>query len=245
MELKKVVSIYHPDGFSGKIHTHRYHEMVYCVEGRGTVNINGKRSAFSTGNYYITERDTPHSEIDNGASRIIFFYFDAPISDVKEGAYTDYRGNILNVVNRLNREYENNFIHKELMLRTLLMEVLLETERNAVSNNDERNMESVFKYIDENSTQRIDFKQLAEQHHYSYDRFRHIFKEHSGFSPYQYVINKRIEKAKFLLKFGANESVTDVAFNCGFDSSSQFTNIFRSREGMTPSEYKKQMQKSE
>ena len=97
--------------------------------------------------------------------------------------------------------------------------------------------DKIINYIDQNINEQIDFKLFAQNNHYSYDRFRHIFSEQFGVSPYSYLINQRIEHAKRLLK-NSDSSITDIAFDCGFNSSSQFTNIFKKYVLLTPKEYR-------
>ena len=238
-ELKKIVSIYHPNGFRGNDHTHQYHEIVYCLEGEGFVHIRGKKMKFSTGNYYITHSGTTHAEYDNCASRIIYFFFDAPAETIREGTYTDYKGNVASLVKRLYEESKQTLPHKEKMIDILISQLLIEAERASEQISNSSDFSLILQYINENIEQTIDFKQMATQYHYSYDRFRHIFKERVGTSPHQYVLNQRIEKSKFLLSFNPNISLTEIAFACGFTSSSQFSNIFVAKTGMTPYQYKK------
>lgn len=236
-ELKKIVSIYHPNGFFGNDHTHAYHEMVYCLEGSGSVHIRGEKMNFSTGNYYITRSGTPHSEYDSSACRIIYFFFDAPVDRIREGAYTDYRGTVASAVKQLYEESTRVLPHKEEMVSILISQLLIEAERSSEQGHKSQDFSSVLQYINENIEQPFDFKQVAAQYHYSYDRFRHIFKERAGISPHQYVLDQRIKRAKFLLSLNPNNSLTEIAFSCGFTSSSQFSNIFFAKTGMTPTAY--------
>ena len=64
-----------------------------------------------------------------------------------------------------------------------------------------------------------------------------LFKRYYGQTPKQYQTDKRIEKAKQLLTQGAN--VTETCFDIGFDSPSSFSTLFKSRVGITPSEFQK------
>ncbi|MBQ8267028.1 MAG: helix-turn-helix transcriptional regulator [Clostridia bacterium] len=103
---------------------------------------------------------------------------------------------------------------------------------------DRINWNKVLSYINSNINEQIDFVSLAQSNNYSYDRFRHLFTQRFGLSPYTYLTKQRIEHAKRLLK-NSNSSITDIAFDCGFNSSSQFTNIFKKYVRATPKEYKK------
>jgi AraC-like DNA-binding protein len=64
-----------------------------------------------------------------------------------------------------------------------------------------------------------------------------LFKKYYGQTPKQYIIDKRIEKAKELLKKGA--SITDTCFDVGFDNLSSFSTLFKCRVGLTPTEFQK------
>lgn len=242
-ELKKIVSVYHPNGFVGNEHIHAHHEMVYCLEGEGFVHIRGKKMKFSTGNYYITHAGTPHSEYDNRASRIIYFFFDAAADAIREGTYTDYKGNVSSVIRHLYQEARQELSQKKTMTDLLISQLLIEAERAAGHPPDRQDFSMILQYINETLEQNLDFEQLAMQYNYSYDRFRHIFKARTGTSPHQYVLNQRVEKAKFLLSLNPKNSLTEIAFDCGFTSSSQFSSLFLAKTGMTPTRYIKCMEK--
>jgi AraC-like DNA-binding protein len=64
-----------------------------------------------------------------------------------------------------------------------------------------------------------------------------LFKRYYGQTPKQYLTDKRIERAKELLAQGTN--VTETCFDIGFDSPCSFSTLFKSRVGVTPSEFQK------
>lgn len=64
-----------------------------------------------------------------------------------------------------------------------------------------------------------------------------LFKRYYGQTPGQYLIDIRIEKSKAMLKNG--DSVSDACFAVGFYSPSSFSTLFKSRTGLTPSEFQK------
>lgn len=64
-----------------------------------------------------------------------------------------------------------------------------------------------------------------------------LFKKYYGQTPKQYVIDKRIEQAKLLLRKGT--SVSDTCFAVGFDSPGSFSTLFKSRVGLTPTDFQK------
>ncbi|KAB8321278.1 helix-turn-helix transcriptional regulator [Tolypothrix campylonemoides VB511288] len=58
-----------------------------------------------------------------------------------------------------------------------------------------------------------------------------------GVTPYQYVLQQRIERAKVLLRH-RERAISDIALECGFANQSHFTKHFRQFTGMTPKAYR-------
>jgi AraC family transcriptional regulator len=67
--------------------------------------------------------------------------------------------------------------------------------------------------------------------------FSHQFKQSLGISPYQYLIQQRIERAKRLL-LQTDRSILDIALECGFNSHSHLSQKFRQLTGITPKKYR-------
>lgn len=64
-----------------------------------------------------------------------------------------------------------------------------------------------------------------------------LFKKYYGQTPKQYITDKRIEKSKEYLKKGMN--ITETCFAIGFETTSSFSTLFKSRTGLTPTEFSK------
>ena len=217
-------------------HTHERYEFVYCVEGNGRVETEAGKKPFRTGSYYVVRPGEIHTELDDNPCRIIYFYLDA--QDVPTGVFADHDGAVLSAVRKLLRESQANFREQQEMQLCLLRQILILVRRTA-SGENEADFAAVMQYVNENLEQEIDFRQLAKKQGYSYDRFRHLFRAHTGVSPHRYVNLARIEKAKFLMSMGPGITISDIAMSCGFHSPSQFTNIFRAHTGRAPSDYRK------
>ncbi|MNG21073.1 Exoenzyme S synthesis regulatory protein ExsA [compost metagenome] len=72
---------------------------------------------------------------------------------------------------------------------------------------------------------------------YSYDRFRHLFKQTYGVSPGEYILNKRIKHAIELL-LHTHISITSIAMECGFSTDAQFCTLFKREIGESPRSYR-------
>ncbi len=102
----------------------------------------------------------------------------------------------------------------------------------------------VLAHISANIGTKLRLQDLAEIAHLSADRFSHLFKEITGMSPVEYIINERINKACELL-VNTSLSTTKIASECGFCTSSYFTQKFSQYMKVTPTEYRLHRQRSE
>jgi AraC family transcriptional regulator len=67
--------------------------------------------------------------------------------------------------------------------------------------------------------------------------FAKDFKQSTGATPHRYVLERKIDRAKELLR-DPNRSVLEASARTGFVDQSHFTKIFRRMVGITPSEYR-------
>jgi AraC family transcriptional regulator len=92
-------------------------------------------------------------------------------------------------------------------------------------------------YIRANLTSNISVTELAGLVHMSPSHFARSFRTSFGVTPYQFVMQERIEAAKGML-VGTKLSASQVAAAHGFSSQSHFVKVFRQFTGVTPKQYK-------
>ncbi len=92
-------------------------------------------------------------------------------------------------------------------------------------------------FVAENLAETILVPDLAAAVGMSPNRFAHVYSQQTGLSPHQYVIGQRLERAILLLR-QANQSLADVAANCGFASQQHLTLCMSRRLGISPSRYR-------
>jgi AraC family transcriptional regulator len=68
--------------------------------------------------------------------------------------------------------------------------------------------------------------------------FARPLKEATGLPPHQYMILRRVERAKQLLQGGADLSLAEVAAHAGFSDQSQFCHHFKRFVGVTPGQFR-------
>ncbi len=83
-----------------------------------------------------------------------------------------------------------------------------------------------------------DLVELARSVGLSRSKLHHNFRTVYGITPFDYLRNRRLEKAKISLDEG-NLDVTEVAYSVGYSSLSHFTKVFKQYFGMLPSNYRR------
>lgn len=91
--------------------------------------------------------------------------------------------------------------------------------------------------IEKNYAQRITLADLADSVQINEKYLCRFFKEFTGFTPIDYINRFRIDKACYQLAVN-KLSVTDAAYECGFNELSYFSKCFRKYKGMSPGEYR-------
>jgi AraC-like DNA-binding protein len=83
----------------------------------------------------------------------------------------------------------------------------------------------------------LDLAQLASEASFSPYHFIRLFRQAFDQTPHQYLIQRRIERAKALLAAG-ELSVTEVCFEVGFQSLGSFSTLFHRSVGQPPKVYR-------
>jgi AraC-like DNA-binding protein len=74
--------------------------------------------------------------------------------------------------------------------------------------------------------------------HLGVSHFARQFKAATGLPPHQYVIARRVKRAKHLLQDGSNLSLADIAADAAFSDQSTFSRHFKRLVGVTPGQFR-------
>ncbi len=155
-----------------------------------------------------------------------------------------------NLFNQL-REYmvENSFMQSgyQLIIEALSIQIAVNLLRNIKSNishNKEydnlpfrKNINRVIELMHENCNCSFTVNDMAREANLSKYHFIRVFKSETGVTPYEYLMDIKIQMAKQLLK-KKQYTVTEICFLLGFTDHSHFTKIFKKKTGYTPTEYR-------
>jgi AraC-like DNA-binding protein len=91
-------------------------------------------------------------------------------------------------------------------------------------------------YMTQNLATKQTFTDISKRFSISPTSLKKLFSDTYGHGVMDHLTSLRIERAKQLLREGKS-SCTEIAINCGFCSVHHFSNTFKKREGMSPTEY--------
>jgi transcriptional regulator GlxA family with amidase domain len=135
------------------------------------------------------------------------------------------------MIDRKEAERDNAII-----LHNIISEVAAKTKAPVQQSDDDA--KTLMEYIDSNYTTDVTNKYLANIIGKSESQTIRIFKKAFMKTPYEYVIEKRLEAAKQMLG-STGLSVRDIAYALGFSNEHYFSSCFKAHEGITPLGYKK------
>lgn len=135
----------------------------------------------------------------------------------------------------------------EFVLRQQLTEIwlnLFELARPAMelqsgTKDSDEKMKAMMRYIHAHYPENISVDQLAKEAHISKRVCFRLFRENLHMSPVEYMTSYRLRKACQRLT-ESDESITQIAHNCGLGSSSYFGKLFRVHFGCAPAAYRKE-----
>lgn len=124
------------------------------------------------------------------------------------------------------------------MAAITFIRLMLSTRRAQADSPTQLRVRNLQAWLDRHYAEEISVEDMAARVSLSPSRFIEVFRELSGQSPKAYVLERRMEQAlSYLLT--SQMSITEIANRTGFSHLANFNHLFKKRNGLTPSEYRK------
>lgn len=229
--------------------------IVFCKSGQGGYNFGDKTETFKRNKIIFASNNTEFGAFQNQSDSpsIIPIRFD--LTGNKEA--------IWNVKNQTPYHFAftpvNSYKYQELfeklytysvvdnakfkklagnVLEEILINIHMDKQENKKKAYVIDKIDEVKQFIDHNICERYTLEVLAEKAGISIKYFSKCFREKYGESPGNYIINKRIQYARFLLE-ETDKSVKEVAYMLGYTNPYAFSAQFKKFTGTTPSSMKR------
>ena len=231
-----------------------FYVFEYIIGGKGYLIYDDKRFELQKGDFFLLEPHTKQycysDKFDPMHKYFVVFYCDmlrTVLQELDLSGVTLFSGFdaqsemaqicelVKNVPNNSQIAYPVLHLVMDLLLR------LAQHRRNSVNGGTPAVSETASKtkqILDESLTVSTDITAISKALFRSRSSVNREFIRAYGISPYQYLLNKRIELAKNLLK-NTDYSVKDIASILVFADSFHFSNVFKHKTGKSPTEYRK------
>lgn len=230
--------------------------LLFCIDGCGIVEVEGQTIVIEKNHLIIIEAHTPHiyHALKEQPWSIYWIHFNgtnaaAFISLINKNHLPSYilpdkHGSLIKQFNQIYAILEtgystDNIIHISNMLGVFLSDINHSSSLNSTTTKQNRDPINRFiEFMLDNVDGHINLNQLTHELNLSKSYLVHIFKENTGFSPIDYFIHLKIQKACQLLDTNIL-SVKQIACQLGYDDPHYFSRIFKKTMGLSPTHYRK------
>ena len=247
-------------------HYHEYIEMLYFLEGEGYVYINETKNPFSAGTFIIVNSKKAHTLSFATPSKYfcvkfmpqVLYESDQPFVDMKyvmpfiseeKNQHIFSREEIEKtaikaLLTEMMDEWDAMDVGYDLVIRanilkifTVIFRLWQESGGGDVLQNFSPDIKKAILYTMEHY-QSVTEKEVADLCGLSYHYFSHLFRRAVGKSFSDYLTAIRISEAEKML-LSSEKSITDIAAETGFSTTSYFISRFRAEKGITPAKSRK------
>ncbi len=255
-------------GFSMKApHYHNDYEFYFLIKGNRKYFLANKICDLTPGDVLLIKNGEPHqATLDTDLPYERYLIHITPklmhtickeYRELADFVHTrslklkeETRDELMEIIHLLKKEFDTRDDYSESMIKNHITRILLLLHRAAnqpghevalTEKNDIRLQNSI-NYILEHYSENITLEQCAKIAYMSPSHFSRLFHQLTSLSFKEYLNKIRIEKACEILQ-QRDVSITELALNVGFNSSSYFSQVFKSIAGTSPVTYRKNKRK--
>ena len=236
-------------------HDHDFFEIVIVEHGTGTHIFNGQPHTLSGGSVcFVRDHDRHLYEHTDNLCLINVLYrslegfsflagLDKLLPQEQDGSYPSHwriNPGILQQVRSLTLQLEaqgqssdpQSIARREILFMQLLLLLRQGSQADACTDNDGR-LNQLLSWLEEHFAEEICWEALADDFSLSLRTLHRQLKQRTGLTPQRFLNRLRLGKAHHLLRH-SEDSVTDIAFQCGFGDSNHFSTLFKREFSWSP-----------
>lgn len=236
------------------------YQLVYIAAGKAHFYFDGKDTVVPAGHMdvYVPREEQKYEYFGDDKTEAywvhftgsnvkgIMRHFDIPYKEnyFYSGSSEEYK----TLFNSMIHELRTRPVCYEEMIEMNLRQLFMTVQRTRLERKPQINtfaqaeVSYARKYFFEHYNEDISINEFAQSRHMSVSWFMRNFKQMTGMSPMQYILNLRIENAQMLLET-TNYSVNEISSVVGYDNQLYFSRLFKKIKGVAPTEFRKMQQK--
>lgn len=230
--------------------------LIYCTDGEGWFETNGKRQFLRQNQYVIISANTPHKYGSNdqnpwsiywihftGLKSHLFINHPNQKIEIDLASNARFRERILlfeEIFNNLEMQYSiENLEYANICLRHMLGSFrYLSQFRKIKEFNPEDKITNSIRFMRDHISEKISLGSVAKNVNLSVSQFSLLFKKKTSRTPIDYLNHLRIQQASRLLDFSTFR-INEIALQVGFSDPFYFSRMFSKIMGRSPKEYRK------
>jgi AraC-like DNA-binding protein len=232
------------------------HILIYCIDGKGVLEIDKKKYPIQRDSFFVISMHTAHSykADENDPWTIYWIHFKGSRSSAIVDLLVKQKGGNLSLlpfheerVHLFNEMYSNlekgyslnNLLYVNMCLWHYLTSFVF-TEKFYGSKKVGKisNVDVAIEMMQNKIHETLSLEEIAQKVNLSASHFSNVFKKQTGFSPIEYFIHLKIQKASQYLLF-TQLRIKEIASNLGIEDPYYFSRIFTRVMGLSPNEYRK------
>ncbi|WP_297200845.1 HTH-type transcriptional activator RhaS [uncultured Pluralibacter sp.] len=236
-------------------HHHDFHEIVIVEHGTGIHVFNGQPYTIAGGSVCFVRDCDRHlyEHTDNLClTNVLYrspesFQFLSGVQkllpQMQDGVYpSHWRVNqavlqqVRQIIARMETQDDGEEAYAVADRELLFMQLLVLLRRGsmveAAASSDVR-INQLLAWLEEHFAEEVCWEEVAARFSLSLRTLHRQLKQHTGLTPQRYLNRVRLTRARHLLRHG-DDSVTEVAFRCGFSDSNHFSTLFRREFSWSP-----------
>jgi AraC-like DNA-binding protein len=219
--------------------------FIYVKSGELEIETDAMQLKARAGQLCLLNCYMPHKYYTNSSCEMLWFHFDGILAEkyyelirnADELFLAPVNANLIECCFQMFARPETDGVlayeaSVSKYITNLFTELIADSNRKKIDHMDE-----IIEYISEHLTEDLSVRQLAEMASLSESRFAHVFKNATGHPPHLYIVDNRLNYAKYLLDT-TDIPIKEIYLMSGFNSKSYFASAFKNRFDISPYDYR-------